>query len=234
MAMDRRCISQVLASRPDSQHAAAIIRHAQRHPLGSTTDPTKALLTDAGKAAAVVLGGRITGFTHLRLFHSPVMRCQQTAECIAEGAASSGMRIELCGARPRLGFVCTKDEAAALTLYTEIGDEFVSRWLSGILPAGMMEDPVDTVRHNLHELTATLHHETPHGPRLDLHVSHDWNIMVMRELLVGVRHEEVGWLGFLDGLAFHRSSARELTVAYDTVHRTGSLPWEMFCLRNEA
>ncbi len=232
--MDRRCISQVLASRPDSQHAAAIIRHAQRHPLGSTTDPTKALLTDAGKAAAVALGGRITGFTHLRLFHSPVMRCQQTAECIAEGAAGSGMHIELCGARPRLGFVCTKDEAAALTLYTQIGDDFVSRWLEGVLPAGMMEDPAETVGHNLREICATLEHGTARGPRLDLHVSHDWNIMVMRELLVGVRHEERGWLGFLDGLAFHRSSPRELTVTYDTVQRTGPLPWEKFCLRQGA
>lgn len=43
--MDRRCISQVLASRPHSQRAAAIIRHAQRHPLGSTTEPSLALLT---------------------------------------------------------------------------------------------------------------------------------------------------------------------------------------------
>ena len=229
--MDRKDISQVLASRPDSHPAAAIIRHAQRHPLGSTTDPTKALLTDAGKAAAVALGGRISGFRHLRLFHSPVMRCQQTAECIAEGAASSGMRIEVCGARPRLGFVCTKDEAAALTLYTEIGDEFVTRWLSGVLPEGMMEDPVDTVRHNLLEICATLEHATDHGPRLDLHVSHDWNIMVMRELLVGVRHEEVGWLGFLDGLTFHRGASQDLTVSYEQAQRTGSLPWNEFCLR---
>lgn len=229
--IDRQDIAQVLAARPEARHAAAIIRHAQRHPLGSTTDPSKALLTDAGKAAAVALGGRISGFAHLRLFHSPVMRCQQTAECIAEGASSSGMRIELCGARPRLGFVCAKNEPAALTLYTEIGDAFVTRWLSGQLPQGMMEDPSDTVSQNLAEIADALDQATPHGPRLDLHVSHDWNIMVMRELLVGVRHEEVGWLGFLDGLGLWRTADARLQVTYDRSFRIGSLPWDHYVLR---
>lgn len=229
--MDRLDIAQVLATHPKSQNAAAIIRHAQRHPLGSTTDATKALLTDAGKSAATALGARLKGFSHLRLYHSPVMRCQQTAECIANGASASGMRIELCGARARLGFVCTKDEAAAISLYAEIGDEFVTRWLTGQLPEGMMEEPVQTVSENLREISSILDETTSHGPRLDLHVSHDWNIMVMRELLVGVRHEEVGWLGFLDGLGFCRTPERKMRVTYERNHRSGTIPWTDYILR---
>jgi len=196
---------------------AAIIRHAQRHPLGSTTDAKTALLTDAGKAEAVALGSRIKGFAHLRLYHSPVRRCQQTAECIAEGAAASGMRIELCGARERLGFVCTKDEPAAISLYTEIGDAFITRWLTGALPEGMMEDPEETVTHIVANIRTPLEENTAHGPRLDLHISHDWNIMVMRDLLLGIRHETAGWLGYLDGLIFGKNEAGTITASYRKV-----------------
>jgi hypothetical protein len=48
---------------------------------------------------------------------------------------------------------------------------------------------------------------------LDLHVSHDWNIIVLRELVCGVRHEDAGWLDFLDGVVFTPTAAG-LRAAY--------------------
>lgn len=226
-------ITASLAKLPATRNAAALIRHAQRHPLGSSSDPTQALLTDAGKQAARELGARLSGFSHLRLFHSPVRRCQQTAECIAEGAQSTGMRVEVCGPRERLSFVCTLDMPAAVSLWNTIGEEFVTRWLTGALPEHMMEAPIDTARLTLREVDVALKDQTPHGRRLDLHISHDWNIMVTRELLTGVRHEEAGWLGFLDGLSFSRCENSTLTVRAGNTERTCALPWTEFTLRKQ-
>ena len=40
--------------------------------------------------------------------------------------------------------------------------------------------------------------------------THDWNIMLVRETYLGVRHEEQGWAEFLDGpvLVLHNGECR--------------------------
>ena len=35
-------------------------------------------------------------------------------------------------------------------------------------------------------------------------VTHDWNVMLVREAILGLTHEEVGWLDYLDGLLITR------------------------------
>jgi hypothetical protein len=37
---------------------------------------------------------------------------------------------------------------------------------------------------------------------LDIHVTHDWNLNVLREGIFGLRHEDAGWPGFLSGMLF--------------------------------
>jgi hypothetical protein len=66
----------------------------------------------------------------------------------------------------------------------------------------VIRPPRGIASRKLELVTARLHEPPIDGRRLDLHVSHDWNIIVLRELLLGVRHEEAGWLTFLDGVAF--------------------------------
>jgi len=41
--------------------------------------------------------------------------------------------------------------------------------------------------------------------RLDIHVSHDWEVVLLREELLGVRYEDAGWVDYLSGLAFFTS-----------------------------
>jgi len=91
-------------------------------------------------------------------------------------------------------------------------------WCGGELPAHVI-DPSDRcaaeilahIRQRLAEVAAT--------PRaLDLHVSHDINIMAVREHVIGLRHEDVGWLNFLDGVAF-RWGDDGLRAVYRERHR---------------
>jgi hypothetical protein len=56
-------------------------------------------------------------------------------------------------------------------------------------------------------------------------VSHDWNILVLRELLLGVLHEDAGWLNFLDGLAFSLCAGR-LEARYRSHAQAQTLPWQ--------
>jgi hypothetical protein len=131
-----------------------------------------------------------------------VKRCAQTAEHIAQGAASIGVAAEVVGPREELGvdYILDLNEAGRLTVVHR--DHFVRLWFTDQVPNTVIRAPQGIASRKLEFVTARLREPAPVGRRLDLHVSHDWNVIVLRELLLGVRHEEAGWLTFLDGVAF--------------------------------
>ena len=88
---------------------AAMMRHAARHPIADPKLPHLAELTSEGCSAAEEFGARLGGFARLRLFHSPVNRCKQTAECIAQGAGRAGVP-ERSGAGVRSD--CSRNDSA--------------------------------------------------------------------------------------------------------------------------
>jgi len=202
---------------------ALLIRHAERFPIVDVTDPTQAELNPAGRAAATALGARLEGFSRLRLFHSPVTRCQQTAECIARGAASAGLAVELVGPQDPLGIDYILDLAEAGRLTALHGDHFVRLWFSGRISPRVIRPAAEIAAEKLAYLTARLDEAAGPG-RLDLHISHDWNTIILRELMLGVRHEEAGWLDFLDGVAFEPKPGA-LQAVYRDRTATRPLPW---------
>lgn len=190
---------------------AAVMRHAARHPIADPRRPELAELTADGCAAAEAFGAELGNFSRVRLFHSPVKRCQQTAECIARGVAGIGGRAELVGAHPALGIDYIRDLAEAGRLTAIHGDHFVRLWFEGQVPPSVIDPAPTLAALKLDFVCSQLAAAAP--GTLDLHVSHDWNIIILREHLVGVRHEDAGWLTFLDGVAF-RPSERGVRAIY--------------------
>lgn len=192
---------------------AAMMRHAARHPIADPKEPHLAELTAEGCAAAEQLGARLGDFGRVRLFHSPVKRCRQTAECVARGAEQAGVRVELFGAHEELGIDYIRDVAEAGRLSVIHGEHFVRLWFEGRVPPHVI-DPAPALAARKVAFVERRLTEIAHEPStLDLHVSHDWNIIILREHLIGVRHEDAGWLTFLDGVSF-RHSASGLLASY--------------------
>ena len=81
---------ETIRSLPTPAAAAVMLRHAERFPILVATDHTLVELTPNGAVAAEAFGARIDGFDCVRIFHSPVKRCRQTAESIARGVSSTG------------------------------------------------------------------------------------------------------------------------------------------------
>jgi hypothetical protein len=202
---------------------ALLIRHAERFPIVDTADPTQAELNPAGRAAAESLGARLEGFSQVRLFHSPVKRCQQTAECIARGAESAGLAVTLVGPQDPLGIDYILDLPEAGRLTQTHGDHFVRLWFTGQIPSCVIRPAVEIAAEKLAYLTARLEDDAGAG-RLDLHISHDWNTIILRELMLGVRHEEAGWLTYLDGVALEPKPGA-LRAVYRDREVTRPLPW---------
>lgn len=182
---------------------AAVMRHAARHPIVDPREPLAAELTTEGKRDAEAFGGRITGFDRLRLFHSPVKRCQQTAEAVAAGAVRAGLAVELVGPQPDLGVAYILNQIETGRLSGVHGEHFVRLWFTDQVSVEFIERAPAIIRRKVAYVAARLGEtDAAAGRRLDLHISHDWNVIILRELLLGVRHEEAGWASFLDGVAF--------------------------------
>jgi len=201
-----------------ADRAVLVLRHAEREPIPDPLRPELAELTPAGMRAARELGARLGGFTHLRLFHSPVKRCRQTAECIIEGLSGLGPRVE--GPSPveslGLGYIRGPHEVAVLT--REHGDHFIRLWFEGKVDTRFMQDPRELARQMRGHMDECLGQQVAHGRRLDIHVTHDWNLLVLREWNLGLRHEEEGWIEFLDGLAYAPGHGGQLLAACGQAH----------------
>ncbi len=202
--------------------AAAMLRHAARHPIADPKQPHLAELTTEGHAAAERFGEQLAGYARVRLFHSPVKRCLQTVEGVARGAERRGVAVEILGGSPELGIDYIRDIDEAGRLSVLHGPHFVRLWFDGTI-APTVVDPIPTLaQRKLAYVQARLAEIAAQSGTIDLHVSHDWNIMILREHLCGVRHEEAGWLTYLDGVAFapaaggvqavYRDRAREIAL----------------------
>ena len=196
----------------DRTPVAAMLRHAARHPIADPQRPELAELTDEGRVHAEEFGAGLGGFARVRIFHSPVLRCRQTAECIAQGGGRAGTRVEISGAHPELGIDFIRDLKEAARLSEIHHNHFVRLWFQGAVPAGVVDPIPELAARKLAFVRARLGEISGEAGTLDLHVSHDWNILALREHFVGVRHEEAGWLTFLDGLAFRPSEGGLRTV----------------------
>lgn len=215
---------ETIRSLPTDADVAVFLRHAERFPILAATDHTLAELTPDGFVAAEAFGARVHGFDCVRIFHSPVKRCRQTAESIARGLISKGLPVEIAGPAEALGVDYILDPVETARLATLHGDHFIRLWFTGQIEPTVIRAADQIATRKLDYLIQRLREPRSHGRRLDLHVSHDWNILALRELLCGVRHEEAGWLNFLDGVAFS-SAVSGLRAVYRDRAVTQPLPW---------
>lgn len=202
--MDGSEVIRVLKGRRDNGPAAIIVRHAARYPITDIRTSLTVGLTEDGKRDARNFGSRLPSFKTIRIFHSPAVRCHETAEMIAEGAGGNGARLEMFEMSPSLCAPYLRDESC-LTESARRGGEFIRAWFNGEFDESMILRTAHAADLVLEHIIARLGDGNGNG-RLDIHVSHDWETMLLREELLGLKYETVGWMQYLDGLVFSRGA----------------------------
>ena len=189
-----------------------MIRHAERFPIRNMGDPMDALLTEQGKRDAFAYGEAGAVLSPLTLYHSPVERCRQTADHIAAGVRNSGGEAAVSGVLDALGGPYAVGNLQEIPqLISEYGiRNFLRMWFDGRLPHGHLMPLAEAARI---ELDCIRDASSRHDSSVIL-VTHDWNIMIVREHLLQLPHEEVGYPGFLDGLSYYRPDGREALLAH--------------------
>jgi broad specificity phosphatase PhoE len=188
-----------------------LLRHAARGPIDDELGGRDVPLTAHGQKTARTLGHAVAeaalgaadehGPSRDRAFvlgHSPLLRCRQTATGLARGIRAAGGTARVGGGIEHLAGVYLRRPIDALALSTELGGRFVRAWFDGELPAQLIAGRAAAARAQLQGVLGAM----GDGPRrFGLFVSHDWNLMAVREQYFGIRHEDAGWLEFLDGVA---------------------------------
>ena len=162
------------------------------------------MLTEQGRLDALALGkliGRRLGAA--AIWHSPVPRCRQTAESLAAGARESGGLARVEGPRGWIGPDSVGGDPTWLNdqIAARGHDAFLRSWFDGrYSPAKMM--PLAEAAANQMERVLLQLESSPSSLVID--VTHDWNLMLLREHYLGLRHEDVGFPSYLDSVAVLR------------------------------
>ena len=184
-----------------------LLRHAERHPIDDPTEGWDVRLTEQGRVAAAELGRQLAGSGPFVLRHSPVPRCGETADALAEGIREAGGRARLGGVLEPLAGPYLRNPLEAMAAARDLGHRFVRAWFSDQLPSDLIDGRAASARS---QLIAMVGGCTDGGSgqgaasgcaESGLYVSHDWNLLAVREEYFDLRHEEAGWPDFLDGVA---------------------------------
>lgn len=179
-----------------------LMRHSAREYAPDKHDLANPL-TEEGRHLAHRFGARLRPELALRAYASPVARCEDTAELIHAAHREIGGRGR-GGARPveGLGVFYVLDQMKmfkAMSTSSEGMGSFVRAWLDGQVPEDIML-PAELAARSLLKMLTTRLATQETSPALDVAVSHDLTLYLMREVCLGLSREQHGDVLYLDGM----------------------------------
>ena len=195
-----------------------LIRHAPRHAIPSGRIGHHDIpLTETGRQMAYLFGQTLPIDATVRLFHSPIPRCEETAEYIQRGLISNEGSVIQMGQRDFLDTIGIVDLKQMVMILEQHGRHYLVRqWLDGKLDNTIMRNPHRIVERTLQEIIASKREKLSPQRTLDVYITHDLNILAAREIVLGVKLENGGWSKYLDGLVLlhHPKSIIVMWEAY--------------------
>ena len=186
-------------------HSVVLMRHAAREfdpELHDLENP----LTAEGRARALEVGARLPREVTVRGYASPPERCMETAALMLEGHRRQGGSATRHRPLEALGVFYALDQMKMWRSMHDVGGlvEFVTRWVRGEGPQDAMI-PADLAARLVLRVLADKLERPLADAQLDLCVSHDMTLYLLREVLLGepTAGPEVA---FLDALVLYREA----------------------------
>ena len=192
------------------EHAVLLMRHSAREFEPGHHDLENPL-TDQGRDLARRLGARMDKRLCLRGYSSPAERCIETSALILEGHRDGGGATTRHRPIEALGVFYVLDQMKMYKAMMEADGqlEFLERWYRGEL-AGDVMIPADVAARLAARVAAEKLRQPLGGPQLDVCVSHDMTVYLIRDRLLGERSAELGEVRFLDALIMYNEGDRTI------------------------
>ena len=179
---------------------AVIMRHSDRYFSKDALMEPFMGLTEKGKDYALALGEDLLLTPRPKFFSSYFGRCIETACIIDKGYSKRYGRFNGHNAlKSDLAPFYIKNIEDALEMVNETGSlKFLRRWFNNEISEEIMENPEKTAETLSDFLKNRL--EKLNGKEIAICVSHDWNLFPLKEYKLGLKHEDVGAVGFLESI----------------------------------
>ena len=186
------------------RHAVVLMRHAAREfdpELHDLENP----LTPDGRARALEMGARLPRDATLRGYASPPERCMETAALVLEGHRHQGGNVTRHRPLEALGVFYALDQRKMWQAMHQAGGvvEYVTDWVRGDVPRDAMI-PAETAARLVLGIMAEKLRRPVGDAQIDLCVSHDMTLYLMREVLLG-EPAAGAEVAFLDALVLYES-----------------------------
>ena len=190
-----------------------LLRHSIREEIIDRDSLRNAQLTTEGKKLAYEFGRLLPKDRLIRIFHSPITRCKGTAELICRGVRNNGGSGLMIGELDFLGGTYILKSHLFLDLVTDLGvSGFVEKWFKGGFDKTIIHPP-KRARNDM--LNSIIQCNQNNSNEIDLHVSHDLNIILFKGLLCDVLSEDFKWPEFMEGVIFKKKDQELILCVKD-------------------
>jgi len=182
----------------------AAIRHSAREFEPGRHDLENPL-TEQGRSCARAFGKALPRDVFVRAYASPVARCVETAALALEGHRAAGGDSGRHRPVEGLGLFYILDQMKmfrAMTSPSEEEGDFMRDWFDGGLAPDIMMPAGQSAEIMTRLLMAKLEQQqTRNQPTLDLCITHDLSLYLIKDQVLEIEHEQAGEVEFLDGVA---------------------------------
>lgn len=184
---------------PEDSKLILMLRHSHRNEPKILNKVHKLRLTPEGHAIAKKFGESLPKNRPIRLFHSIIWRCEETAQNIHNGFKSIGGRSEIKGVFPPLYDIGIDNRSFLEQFKNFHFKEILFRWTAGFYLPEEWTPFIQYSQNTAHLIWNQLDDAPERG--LDIYVTHDWHLMSLRFGWFGFPPDE-RWVNFLGGFAF--------------------------------
>ncbi|MFX1364968.1 MAG: histidine phosphatase family protein [Promethearchaeota archaeon] len=195
---EARQIIEGLKKFPDNSKILLILRHSQRDEPKELDTIIKLRLTPEGHMIARKFGEELPRNRSIRLFHSVVWRCQETAEDILSGFKNIDGEGEILGSFGPLFNLETARDFFPNQIKKYSGKQFFFRWIAGLYSPNEIT-PLQEYCKKAAELFLKKLKEGP-GRNIDIHITHDFFLIALRFGWFGIPPSK-NWVSYLGGFA---------------------------------
>ncbi|WP_408622811.1 histidine phosphatase family protein [Desulfosudis oleivorans] len=190
------------------------MRHSARryaeHPAG---EPFMEL-TEEGKEIAHAWGKALPPGAPVSFFSSFIGRCIETAYLIDKGHVAAGGQTRHTVIEETLSPYYVRNAHRFLEVCKTLSD-FFTQWFAGRISPEIIDHPSDIAGR----MAGFWHHRLDTGSTgektVDICITHDWNLFVAREYLLGLAHDAHGDVAYLDGVVVFEEKGKRYIVSPD-------------------
>ena len=194
-----RNIIKALKEFPVNSKIILVLRHSHRNNPTESETIHELKLTPQGHQIAKIFGQGLPISRTIRLFHSVVARCKETAEDILTGFQSVGGKGTLKGALTPLFHAGTAPKFFLNIFKNESPLEFMYRWAVGFYSPDKITPFQSYCQNAANVIWKGINDAQKSG--IDIHITHDIFLIALKYGWFGLPPDQ-DWVPFLGGVAF--------------------------------